>query len=316
MEKIKKIDLHLHLDGSINKEYAEKLLNKKLTDELTIKGKCKNLKEYLDKFNLPISLLQTKENLEDFSYLLTKDLVNDNVIYAEIRFCPLFHTQKGLSEEEVIQSVLNGLKKNRQIKTNLILCMMRNLDYNQNVKIIELAYRFLKNGVVALDLAGDEEKYNNDKFVELFKLANKLNIPLTIHSGEVSVHNSILLAIKYGAKRIGHGINAIKDLKIIEEIKKNNITLEICPTSNVQTNAISKYENHPIKKLYECGVKITINTDNRTVSNITLSEEYNKLINDFNFTIQDFKLININAINSSFLDDNEKKQLLEIMNEK
>lgn len=315
MEKIKKIDLHLHLDGSINKEYAEKLLNKKLANELTINGKCKNLKEYLDKFDLPISLLQTKENLEQFSYLLTKDLANDNVIYAEIRFCPLFHTKEGLTEEEVIKSVLKGLIRNKQVKTNLILCMMRNLDYNDNVKIIKLANKFFKKGVVALDLAGDEEQYSNDKFAELFKMANKLNIPLTIHSGEVGDYNNILLAIKYGAKRIGHGIQAIKDLKIIEELKKNNIVLEICPTSNFQTNAVDKYENHPIKKLYDFGVRITINTDNRTVSNITLSEEYNKLANNFNFTIQDFKSININAINSSFLDENEKKQLLEIISE-
>ena len=123
MKKIKKIDLHLHLDGSINKEYAEKLLNKKLANELTINGKCKNLKEYLDKFDLPISLLQTKENLEQFSYLLTKDLANDNVIYAEIRFCPLFlklFQKTPVSRETITHDTTYQKLKNRNLEKSCL----------------------------------------------------------------------------------------------------------------------------------------------------------------------------------------------------
>ena len=202
MKNIKKVELHLHLDGSINKEYAEKLLNKKLDTELKAKDKCNDLKEYLEKFDLPISLLQTKENLVNFSYLLTKDLECDNVIYAEIRFCPLFHTKNGLTGEEVIESILYGLNKNQKVKTNLILCMMRNFSIEENKQIITLAEKFLNKGVIAIDLAGDEASYKNELFEELFAIAKEKQIPYTIHSGEAGGYENVLSAIELMAESL------------------------------------------------------------------------------------------------------------------
>jgi len=311
MKNIKKVELHLHFDGSINKEHAEKLLNKNLDTELKAKDKCEDLKEYLEKFDLPISLLQTKENLENFSYLLTKDLEEDNVIYAEIRFCPLFHTKDRLTGEEVIESVLKGLSKNKNVKTNLILCMMRNFSKEENKQVIMLAEKFFNKGVVAVDLAGDEASYKNELFEDLFLLAKEKQIPYTIHSGEAGGYENVLSAIMYGAKRIGHGIKTINDNETLEKVINGRIILEVCPTSNVQTNATDKYSNHPIKDLYEKGVLVTISTDNRTVSNITLQEEYEKLQSAFGFSEEDFMTMNKNAIYGAFLSDSEKENLIE-----
>jgi adenosine deaminase len=295
---IKKVELHLHLDGSVKEETANKILNQKC--DLKAKDKCNDLNEYLEKFEIPSIILQTKENLKLVAYELANDLKKDNVIYAEIRFAPLKHIKEGLSLDEVINSVLEGLSK-VDIKTNLILCMMRGDSIEDNKKVVDLAHKYS----CAIDLAGAEAVFKTSLYEELFKYAKSLNVPFTIHAGEADGYDSIKDAINFGATRLGHGIKIIDYPDLIELAKEKNITLEICPTSNVQTNAINEYKDHPIKKLYDMGVKVCINTDNRTVSNITLEEEYQKLKDAFNFSDEDFMNMNINAINASFTNDKE-----------
>lgn len=296
---IKKIELHLHLDGSIREETANEILGKKCN--LKAKDKCEDLNEYLEKFEIPSIILQTKENLERVAYELALDLKKDNVIYAEIRFAPLKHLNGGLSLDEVITSVLNGLSK-VDIETNLILCMMRNDSFNDNKKVIDLAHKY----GFAIDLAGAEAIYKTKDFKELFKYAKSLNVPFTIHAGEADGYESIKAAIDFGASRLGHGIKIIDYPDLIMEAKEKGITLEVCPTSNVQTNAVNNLKDHPIKKLYDMNVNVCINTDNRTVSNITLEDEYNKLKETFNFTNEDFLKMNLMAIEASFAQDKEK----------
>lgn len=296
---IKKIELHLHLDGSIREETANEILGKKCN--LKAKDKCEDLNEYLEKFEIPSIILQTKENLERVAYELALDLKKDNVIYAEIRFAPLKHLNGGLSLDEVITSVLNGLYK-VDIKTNLILCMMRNDSFNDNKKVIDLAHKY----GFAIDLAGAEAIYKTKDFKELFKYAKSINVPFTIHAGEADGYESIKAAIDFGASRLGHGIKIIDYPDLINEAKEKGITLEVCPTSNVQTNAVNILKDHPIKKLYDMNVNVCINTDNRTVSNITLEDEYNKLKETFNFTNEDFLKMNLMAIEASFAQDKEK----------
>lgn len=307
---IPKVHLHLHLDGSISKKVVSKLsgLQEEEVEKLMIApNKCQSLKEYLGYFDLPINLMQTKENLIEISKNLIEDLKKDNVIYAEIRFAPMFHTKNGLTYEEIIEAVLEGLQNN-EIKTNLILCLMRGASWYDNMKTIKMAYKYLNKGVCAIDLAGDEKKYSLDNYQEFFHLAQKLNIPYTIHAGEVEI-NEIDKAIKLNTKRIGHGITSINNQDILNKIKNNNILLEICPTSNIQTNIIDNYQNHPIKKIYNQDVNISINTDNSSISNVSLNEEYFKLKQTFNFTKDDFIKININSINYSFLTKEEKEKL-------
>lgn len=296
---IKKIELHLHLDGSIREETANEILGKKCN--LKAKDKCEDLNEYLEKFEIPSIILQTKENLERVAYELALDLKKDNVIYAEIRFAPLKHLNGGLSLDEVITSVLNGLSK-VDIETNLILCMMRNDSFNDNKKVIDLAHKY----GFAIDLAGAEAIYKTKDFKELFKYAKSINVPFTIHAGEADGYESIKAAIDFGASRLGHGIKIIDYPDLINEAKEKGITLEVCPTSNVQTNAVNILKDHPIKKLYDMNVNVCINTDNRTVSNITLEDEYNKLKETFNFTNEDFLKMNLMAIEASFAQDKEK----------
>lgn len=309
IQKMKKVELHLHLDGSARIKTVENLLNEKDLEKKMRGDNCKDLEEYLTKFTYPIKAMQTFENLEKITEELCEELKQDNVIYAEIRFAPNKHTEN-LSLTAVIDSVLKGINKSN-IKINLILCCMRGDSLEKNLEIVSLAKKYKNKGVVAIDLAGDEKKYPNELYREIFEVCRKENILYTIHSGEAAGIESIKTAMEFKTKRIGHGIAAIESDDIIEKLKLEKITLEICPTSNINTFAISRMENHPIKKLYEKGVFVTINTDNRTVSNTTLNKEYEKLYSTFNFTLNDFIEMNKMAINASFLTENEKQKLLE-----
>ena len=311
IKKIKKIELHLHLDGSMSIELASKLSGldiNEVRNKMCSKEKCYNLEEYLKSFNFPISLMQTKENLILTAKDLIKQLIADNVIYAEIRFAPNFHTQKGLTLEEVVDSVLLGLKNSR-VKTNLILCLMRGSSKSENLKIIKLAKTYLKKGVGGVDLAGDEKRHKLNEYISLFKIIKKEKIPYTIHAGETD-KKDLIEVLKLNSSRIGHGVFAINDDYLMKQIKEKNILLEICPTSNIQTNAFINYNMHPIKKIYDTGINISINTDNRTVSNITLNDEYLNLSKTFKFSINDFKKINRNSLNYAFLSSKEKINIL------
>lgn len=304
-----KIELHVHLDGSIDLNTASSLTGipiERLKKELQITDHCQSLKEYLTKFKLPLEIMQTKENIEQIATALAKNLKEDGVIYAEIRFAPNLHTKQGLTKKQVVDAVLKGLKK-VNIKTNLLLCCMRNDTIESNKKIIDLAQIYH----IAIDLAGDEANYQTEKFSQLFIYAKEKNVPFTIHAGEADGPSSIASALKFGAKRIGHGIHIIENQELMKQAIKNKILLEVCPTSNIQTASAPSYETHPIKQLHENHLQICINTDNRTVSNITLTEEYQKLHTVFHFTKQDFINMNYNAIEASFLTEKEKNELKE-----
>ena len=309
LKNIPKVELHLHLDGSVRLDTASKLTGKSIEEVRSLmiaKEKCHDLNEYLTKFNLANEIMQSQENLIRIAKELVEDLKNDNVIYAEVRFAPLLHTKKGLTGEKVIEAVLLGLK-DEDLKVNLILCMMRQFSFEDNLKTIELASKYLDKGVVAIDLAGAEALYPTASFEKLFQIAKDKNIPFTIHAGEADGKDSILSAINFKTKRIGHGVRCIEDNETLNIIKKNNITLEVCPTSNIQTGIFENYYDHPIKKLYDMNVLVTINVDNMTVSNIDLTQEYEKLVKIFNLNIEDLKKINLNAIDAAFLTDKEKQ---------
>ena len=312
---VPKVELHLHFDGSIAISLLEKWSGLS-HDEVVREAVSKNdtsLDKYLEHFNFINKYLQTKENLELASYTLGCDLEKENVIYAEVRFAPLLHTAEGLTPEEVIDSLIRGFSK-CNIKINLILCMIRGMDFAYNKKIVDLAKEYLGRGVVAVDLAGGELSNPFKDSEELFKICKDLGIPTTIHAGEV-LKRDIKDIIPY-TKRIGHGIKIYDDSELVELVKENKMLLEVCPKSNLDTNNVSSYTNHPIKKLYEEGVLLSVNTDNRTVSNITLTNEYDSLINVLGFTLDDLYQMNINAINYAFLTNEEKQELINKLLEK
>ena len=312
---MKKVELHLHLDGSVRPTTISELLNISIEEARKLSSvslKTNSLKDYLDKFDIPLKIMQTKENLMRISKELALDLLKDNVIYAEIRFAPNKHLENGLTIDEVITSILKGLKE-VPIKTNLILCMMRGDSYAKNVEIIKYAKKYLGKGVVGIDLAGNEAAYPVNNYQELFAIARKENIPFTIHAGEGDGALSIINAINLGAKRIGHGVRAIESTEALNLLKEKDITLEVCPKSNLDTKMYNKLESHPIKKLLDKGVKVTINTDNRTVSNITLEETYKELKETFHFSKEDFINMNKRAIECAFISEKEKQELLNLL---
>ena len=304
---MKKIELHLHLDGSLNVEYASKLLGKDCKNEM-VGSNSTSLADYLKRFDLPIDLLQDYDNIVEFCYLLGKDLVNDGVLYAEVRFCPLFHNKK-ISVDRVITAIRVGFARVEELKINLIFCMMRHFSFDDNLKIINLAKKYLGNGCCAIDLAGSEAQFPTSDFEELFTIAKNENIPFTIHAGEADGPTSLMSAIKFGTKRIGHGVRCVEDDNVVKLIRDNNIYLEVCPTSNIDTKTFASINEHSIKRLVEEGLLVTISTDNRTVSNTTLTNEYKILRDAFNFTDEDFLKFNLNAIDASFLSDDEKEEL-------
>lgn len=308
-KKLPKVELHLHLDGSLDIDTVSEISGLTIDEvksKMVVSENCKDLNEYLSCFEYPVNMLQTKDNLYRFSCDLVKSLENENIIYSEVRFAPLKHINGGLTIEEVIESVLAGLKTSKNI-VNLILCCMRDENPTNNLKVVEAAYKYNNKGVVGIDLAGAEALYPTSNFSYIFEKCKELSIPYTIHAGEASGYDSILAAIEFGTTRLGHGVRAIENNELLAKIKENNILLEICPTSNIQTNIYDNYADCPIYDLYKQGIKVCINTDNRTVSNITLSDEYYHLKEVFNE--EDFYKMNLYAIESSFANEQDKEKI-------
>ena len=321
---IPKILLHLHLDGAIDiddafkwvKEDGIKISKKDLLRELQVDEECHNLNDYLKKFDLPCKLLQTCERLEITSYHLFQKLAKLNVVYAEVRFAPLKHLEKGLTLDDVVISVINGFNKanvESGIMGGIILSLMRGEEYEKNKKVVDVAKKYLGKGVVGIDLAGAEALYPTKDYVQLFGYAKTLEIPFTIHAGEAAGVESIKAALDIGAKRIGHGVKVIDDEALMERVIKENILLEVCVTSNYQTEAIKR--RHPIEKLYRKGVKISINTDNDTVSGIDINREYARILQETKMDIEDLIKCNTNSIPFIFADDKTKNKLLNMYEE-
>lgn len=313
IKKMPKIELHMHLDGSIPIPYVMKKYNLKKEDVqkyMIADDKCKNLNDYLEKFNYPISIMQTKEQLQEITIALLEELKRQNVVYAEIRFAPQFHISGELSQEDVVKIVIEA-KEKVNIKSNFILCVMRGKDnMKENYKTVELAKKYLGKGVCAVDLAGAEAIFKTKDYKDIFEYVKKLNIPFTIHAGEADGIESIKSAIEFGTKRIGHGVRAVESDEIMKYIKDNSITLEVCPTSNIQTCICNSYSSHPIEKLYNYGILTTINTDNMTVSNTTLENEYINILKYTKLKYQDLVNMNKNSVKAAFLSDEEKIELL------
>ena len=317
------IDLHLHLDGSLPLSTVKKLIKlngmEELSDlELNELLACSNdnhdLNEYLKKFEFPLSLLQTKDSIKLAVKDLLDNLYNDGLIYAEIRFAPQLHLTKSLTQDMVVEAAIEGLKESK-LKSNLILCLMRGNDnYKLNKDTIDVANHYLGKGVCAIDLAGAEGLYPTASFKDLFLYASSLNIPFTIHAGEADSYKSVNDAIAFGAKRIGHGIHSLDSFDTINMLKSNNICLELCPKSNIDTKAVDSIINYPFKRLKDYGIKITLNTDDMTVSNTNIRNEY-KLINSiYDLTNDDILWLLNNSVDYAFISNKEKEELKEIIN--
>lgn len=315
------IDLHLHLDGSISLNSARELAaieeielpvgDKDLMQCLTVSKDCRNLNDYLEKFALPCSLLQSKESISKAVYNLCKELMEEGYIYAEIRFAPQLSCKKGLTQEEVVLAAIKGLKES-EFHGQLILCCMRSGEDNftANMETVRLTKKYLTQGVCACDLAGAEGLYPNEKYAQIFEYARNLKLPFTIHSGEAMGADSVKKAIEYGAKRIGHGVRILEDSKTMELVREKRIPLEICPTSNLQTCVFENYEQVPVEVFRKFGIFVTINSDNRTVSGTDVRKELQLLVNTFSYGKEEMQELLMNAAKAAFTSEEVKKSLI------
>ena len=316
------IDLHLHLDGSLDVMdciYLAEKYDIELGDDfplnLFVPQDCPSLKDYLTRFNVPLSLLQNKEGLELSAKTLVKRLSSMGYIYAEIRFAPLLHLEKGLTMDEVVESVLkgieDGLKECPDFECGLILCSMRHASLELNKETIEVANRFKGTRVVGVDLAGDETLYPCSHYKEIFDLAKKYHLNITIHAGEATGNDEILMALDNGAARIGHGVHLSLDKQTIERVKRDNICFEFCPTSNLQTKSLMSYLDVPLRQFLDNGIDVTINADNMTVSNVSAISEMKTMVKTFNLSKEEVNRLLSNSINHSFTNEKVKEKLKE-----
>ncbi len=280
-KELPKIDLHCHLDGSLPIQIMEKHLGRTIhTNEVSVGRDCHSLTDYLKKFDIPVQCLQTSEHLENSSYAFIEQLPSDNVQYIEVRFAPMLSVHDGITCSQVIESVLKGLEKGRQktgISYQVITCAMRHFPYETNMELLNAAEKFLNKGVCAIDLAGDESHYPNSEFCEFFQEVSHRKIPFTIHSGETGNVENIKYALEFGASRIGHGLALIQNKDLMQEIASKALGIEMCPTSNLQTKAVSSLNEYPLLQFLDTGIKASINTDNRTVSCTDITKEFNLL---------------------------------------
>ena len=277
IREMPKVDLHCHLDGSLSKECLSRLLNREVSrEELQVKDGCESLAEYLEKFDLPLKCLQDEEGLKQAGADFIKNVAEDHVKYVEVRFAPLLSTDRGLDCEHVMGAVLEGLEQGKKewgVEYNVIACAMRHHTYEQNLRMIDEVKGFYGKGLCAADLAGNEAAFPMEQFKELFSRIYDLGIPFTIHAGECGRVENIIESVKLGAKRIGHGIALSGNPEAIAFVKEHKTGIEMCPVSNLQTKAVKRAEDYPIREFLDAGLAVTLNTDNRTVSNTTLTKE-------------------------------------------
>ena len=333
LQSLPKVLLHEHLDGVLRPQTVIDLARDsgyaKLPTqdphalaEWFFRGANQgSLAKYLEGFAHTIAVMQSEEALQRVAYEQAEDLSRDGIIYFETRFAPIFHTQKGLTHQQIVSAVLKGLERGRKdfgISSGLIICAMRNM--NTSLEMAELAVDFRARGVVGFDLAGEEGGYPPKKHVDAFHYIQRENFNITIHAGEGYGKESIWQAIQYcGAHRIGHGTRLIDDIAVVDGkvvnlgdlaqyVLDKRIPLEICLLSNVHTGATPTLAEHPFKILYQEKFRVTLNTDNRLMSSTTMTKEFEAAADTFGLSLADFEKITINAMKSAFLPYKERMQ--------
>ena len=325
INKLPKAELHCHLDGSLRIktiiELAEiqgiELPSKNEIDLLKILSvgpSPKSLEDYIKKFDITLSVLQTPESLERAAFELAIDCHEDGVRYLEVRYSPILHTKDGMQLSETVDSVKKGLAQAFDecgILTGIIICGIRHVSPDHSLELANLSIRYKNKGVIGFDLAGAEENFPAKKHKEAFYLILNNNINTTIHAGEAFGPKSIHQAIHVcGAHRIGHGTRICEDIDLLNYINDHRIPLEICLTSNINTKSVSTISKHPFKYYMNEKIRVTLNTDNRLISNTTLSNEYEIAINNFNLNENEIRTIIINGFKSTFLPHNERRELI------
>ena len=315
---VPKVELHLHLDCSMSygcvKRLAPGTSPEEYRRDYIAPMPCANLKEFLDRSARGVALLQTEDALRLSVEDLFEQLVADRVIYAEIRFAPLLHLQKGLTPErvvEVIERATASMIRSTGVEARLILCTLRHFDEQQSLQTAKLVRAFRSSTVAGFDIAGDEAGFPLDAHLSAFRFAHEHGIHITAHAGEACGPKSVWDALEHlKPSRIGHGIRSIEDAGLVDHLRDRGVHLEICPSSNVQiVESISRWQDHPIDKLYRAGVPLNVNTDCRMLTDTTLAAEYTQIHQHFGWNEEDFRQTNLAAIRAGFCDEQTKARL-------
>jgi len=330
LKALPKTDLHCHLDGSLRLktilELAEQQKIRLPADDEEGLAKaihqgevCKNLEDYLVAFDITLSVLQTEEALYRVAYELALDAAEENVRYLEVRYSPALHQQKNLKMTTVIDAVLEGLrvaKRETGIKCGVIVCGIRHINPQMSIRLAELSVAYKNRGVTGFDLAGAEVNFPAKDHKEAFQLILKNNVNCTAHAGEAYGPESIAQAIHYlGAHRIGHGTRLREDGDLLNFVNDHRIPLEVCLSSNVQTGAVPSLASHPLKFYFDYGLRVTINTDNRLITDTNVTKELWLAHSQLGMGLEDLTTLIVSGFKSAFLSFREKQDMLNQVNE-
>ncbi len=325
LERLPKVELHCHLDGCLRVETVLDLAQKGniklpsfdfdiLQKALTIGDNRVTLEEYLERFDITLSVMQTPGSIKRIAFELIEDVAKENVRYIEVRYSPILHTKKGMRLSESVDAVIAGLRDGEKefgVKSGIIICGIRNISPAVSLKLADLTVQYKNKGVVGFDLAGAEENFPAKDHKEAFYLIENNNINATIHAGEAFGPSSIHQAIHYcGAHRIGHGTRLKEDKTLMNYVNDHRIPLEICLTSNWHTRSVRSLKYHPARYYYDEGLRISLNTDNRLISDTTLTKEFALAHELFGFYLNDFRRMTITAMKSAFLSYKTRKEMI------
>lgn len=337
LRKAPKVLLHDHLDGGVRPQTVIDLARDQRYAKLPTSDAGElaqwfqrgaqrgSLPLFLEGFEHTCGVMQTEEALERVAYEMMEDMKHDGVVYVETRFAPVFHTDKGLAPDMAVKSVLRGLERGRKdfgVRYGLIICAMRNMNPVLSLEMAELAVDFRNHGVVAFDLAGEEGGHPPKKHVDAFHYIQRENFNITIHAGEAFGKESIWQAIQWcGAHRIGHATRLIEDMRVkggevlsmgtlAQYVLDKRIPLEICLTSNVHTGAVRSLDEHPFGIYHRYKFRVMLNTDDRLMSGITLTDEYHVAATHFGLNLGDLEKLTINAMKSAFIPYKDRIRLI------
>ena len=325
LHALPKTDLHCHLDGSLRLKTMLELAEQQgvklpadseegLSRAMKIGQRHPSLEEYLKGFEITLSVMQTEDALYRTAYELAIDAAAENCKLIEVRYAPVLHLQKGLKPTVVVEAVLEGLRaatRETGILAGVLVCGIRNMSPDTSLRLAELSVAYKNRGVLGFDLAGAEHGNPAKDHQEAFQLILNNNINCTVHAGEAYGPPSIAQALHYcGAHRIGHGVRLREDGDLLNYVNDHRIPIECCPSSNVQTGAVTDMPSHPFKFYLDFGLRVTINTDNRLITDTSVTKELLAITRQFGLTVNDVRNILVGGFKSAFLTFHDRAQLI------
>jgi adenosine deaminase len=324
LRRLPKAELHCHLDGSVRPSTLLELgrdhhVPMPADDvdalrEFMVVRDAQNLEDYLTRFDITLSVMQTAESLERIAYELAEDAAAEGVRYIEMRYSPVLNTRHDLTLGDTVEAALRGVERAQRehgIVSRLIICALRNLSPGISMELARVAVDYRQRGVVGFDLAGGERGHPASEHAKAFEHAREHGLACTCHAGEGAGAHSVREAVyACGAQRIGHATRLIEDPALTEDLNERRVALEICLTSNVQTHAAESYEAHPFRRYFDAGMNVVLNTDNRLMSGTTLTDEYVHAAERLDFSFDELCAVALNGFESAFLSDDERAMLI------